>query len=140
MAERELHEGELEGLPPEEQLAKLNPHHKAPRRDGWKLLALCLATGVLIGVVLFWRAHQTAATDRAICLKVDRLDAALVAIITANYAPARPGEPLFDYYAHHPRERATLVGGQSEGLRKALGLLIKAACDPDRLPAVRGSP
>lgn len=110
------------------------------RHDGRKLIATCLIAGLLVGLSIFYRAHLNAETASQICLKVDRLNAALITLTSSYGAPTRPGEPFFDYFQSHPGERATLVAGQAEQTKKALRILRSAACDPSELPAVRGAP
>lgn len=68
-------------------------------------------------------------TNAAICKKVDKQNDALIAIVKGNGRNPRPGDYGYDYWLHHPGERAN-----RPDLTRALALLREAACSPKHLP------
>lgn len=110
------------------------PHRKIIRR--WQGIAVFFAVlfaATLLVSFFVWRAYQTTRSDVVICKKIDRLDAALIAIVSHSTAP-KIGQYGFTYWkSHHLTEPDGAPGGvPPAAVIKALRL---AACDPDNLPS-----
>lgn len=107
-------------------------------RRGLLLFLGAVAAGLLVVVVVFVRAHQTASSDAKLCRKVDRLDAALLAFVSKS-KPLRPGQYGYAYWlSHHKTERIGAPGGPPP--QALVKLLKSAACDPANLPSQGGKP
>lgn len=108
---------------------RLIPYYR--RLNGTKLILVCLLSGLAIPSVLWYRSHVTAQADRRVCVKIDRLDTALLAIVRRQPAP-KPGDYGYAYWrAHHNREPNGAPGGPpAAGI---IAALEKAACDPSNI-------
>lgn len=83
------------------------------------------------------RVVERKKTEAKICLKVDRLDEALLKVVGTPRPALKPGEYGYDYWVHHANEPIGRPGSQSalqlRAAKDVLSQLRKAACDPSNL-------
>jgi hypothetical protein len=114
------------------------PVKRKRKVNGWRLVVFALVTGTLL-IVIFWiRSIQTSRSDAALCRKVDKLDAAIIAFVSTQKAP-KPGEYGYAYWTdHHKTEPTGAPGGKPP--KELVSLLRQAACDVHNLPSQGGRP
>lgn len=110
---------------------------RAKRVNGWRLVIFAALSGLLLIGVFWLRAAQTSSSDRQLCRKIDRLDAALVAFVSSSRAP-KPGDYGYAYWTTHHKTEPT--GAPGKPPQALLELLRAAACDPSNLPSQGGKP
>jgi hypothetical protein len=111
---------------------------RAKRVNGWRLVIFAGLTAVLLIGVFWLRSAQTSSSDRQLCRKIDRLDAALFGAVSSS-KPPKPGEYGYAYWrTHHKTEPFGAPGGKPSPA--LIALLKSAACDPSNLPSQGGKP
>lgn len=86
---------------------------------GRRLIISAVGVGLLLVAFFFWRAHDQAAADKKLCLKIDRGTVALIQFVEKQPAPPKGTKAR--------RLRDEFLAGE----RLAL-------CNPANLPTVKG--
>jgi hypothetical protein len=87
------------------------------RHDGWRLaIALVCASFLVVGGVAL-RAHDTQQLDARICLRVDRVDGVIVALLERS----QKGLPSNPFYKEHPELLANAQREIARSLRDFRG-------------------